>query len=68
MTATRPCYRHPRRVWMLACPDCTAWHLPAARARRDELAAVSTAGRNADPAASPPATTNVSPSTAYLVA
>jgi hypothetical protein len=45
MTATTPCYRHPRGVWMLACPECTAWHLPIAIAHRDEVAAVSATPR-----------------------
>jgi hypothetical protein len=37
MTAPTPCYRHPRGVWMAACSDCTAWHMAAALARRDEV-------------------------------
>jgi hypothetical protein len=41
MTTTTPCYRHPREVWIAACPDCTTWHLAAARARRDAVAIVS---------------------------
>jgi hypothetical protein len=34
MTAAPPCYRHPRGVWIAACPDCTAWYLAVAVARR----------------------------------
>jgi hypothetical protein len=45
MTTTTPCYRHSRQVWLAACPDCTAWHLAAACARRDAAAAVSPVGR-----------------------
>jgi hypothetical protein len=41
MTTTTPCYQHPREVWIAACPDCTTWHLAAARARRDEVATAS---------------------------
>jgi hypothetical protein len=40
MTTTTRCYRHPREVWIAACPDCTTWHLAAARAHRDEVAAL----------------------------
>lgn len=39
MTAITPCYRHPRGVWLVSCPDCTAWYLPRACARRDDAAA-----------------------------
>jgi hypothetical protein len=36
MSDLRPCYRHRRRgLWMVGCPDCTAWHLAAAKAGRD---------------------------------
>jgi hypothetical protein len=41
MSAMTPCYRHPRGVWLVACPDCTAWYLAAALARRDEVVAAS---------------------------
>ena len=41
MNAMTPCYRHPRGVWLVACPDCTAWYLTAALARRDEVVAAS---------------------------
>jgi hypothetical protein len=41
MTTTTPCYRHPREVWIAACPDCTSWHLAAARAHRHEVGALS---------------------------
>ena len=34
MPALNPCYRHPRKVWMAACADCTAWHLAIEIARR----------------------------------
>jgi hypothetical protein len=50
MTATTPCYRHPRGVWIAACTECTAWYLTAALARRDEVEAVWTTAR---PAARP---------------
>ena len=36
---TTPCQRHSRRTWMAYCPDCTAWHLTVARARRGPAAA-----------------------------
>jgi hypothetical protein len=29
MAHRHPCYRHPRGVWIAACPDCTAWHRTA---------------------------------------
>lgn len=32
----RPCYRHRSTLWMVSCPECTAYHLAAAIARRDE--------------------------------
>jgi hypothetical protein len=35
MTASTPCYRHPRRVWIASCQDCTAWHLAVAVGVRD---------------------------------
>ena len=68
MTATTPCYRHPRRVWMPACPECTAWHLPAARARRDELVASAATARVADRSTAPPEATRVRPAQLHLVA
>ncbi len=40
MTATTPCYRHSRRAWMAACPECTAWNLAASLAQRDGFGAV----------------------------
>jgi hypothetical protein len=67
MTATTPCYRHPRKVWMLACPECTAWHLPAARARRDELVAAA-AARVADRPTPRPEATCIPPAHLRLVA
>jgi hypothetical protein len=63
MTAPRPCYRHPRSVWISACPECTAWHLPAARARRDELAAPAAAR-----SVPPPEAARVPPAHLHLVA
>jgi hypothetical protein len=30
MTATTPCYRHSRGIWIASCSDCTAWHLAVA--------------------------------------
>ncbi|MCU1603900.1 MAG: hypothetical protein JWP46_365 [Modestobacter sp.] len=53
MTATTPCYRHPRGVWIAACTDCTAWYLTAALARRVEVGAGATTAR---PAARPDVT------------
>jgi hypothetical protein len=55
MTPTTPCYRHPRRVWMAACPDCTAWHMAVALARRNEVVPVRATARTTDRATSPPA-------------
>jgi hypothetical protein len=34
MTATTPCYRHSRGIWLASCQDCTAWHLAVALGRR----------------------------------
>ena len=34
MTATTPCYRHPRGIWIASCQDCTTWHLAVAVGRR----------------------------------
>jgi hypothetical protein len=68
MTPTTPCYRHPRRVWMAACPECTAWHLPIARARRDELVRMSSTARTAESAVSPPTATDVAPAALHLAA
>jgi hypothetical protein len=67
MTDTPPCYRHSRRVWILACSECTAWHLPAARARRDEHVAAATA-RMADRSTARPEATRVPPGHLRLVA
>lgn len=37
MTAQpRPCYRHRRTVWMVACPECNEYHLTAALVHREE--------------------------------
>ena len=68
MTATTPCYRHPRKVWMLACPESIAWHLPAARARRDERAAEAAAAREVDRPTPRPEATRVPPAHLRLVA
>jgi hypothetical protein len=35
MAHRHPCYRHPRSVWIAACPDCTAWHQATAAAARE---------------------------------
>lgn len=43
MTATMPCYRHSRGVWIAACDDCTTWHLAAAVARRAQVLPLPTA-------------------------
>ncbi len=40
MTATTPCYRHFRRAWMAACPECTAWHLADSLGRHADARAV----------------------------
>jgi hypothetical protein len=68
MTAPRPCYRHPRRIWMLACPDCTAWHLPAARARRDSLVSAAADARVIGGDTRRPDGTHVPPTPLRLVA
>jgi hypothetical protein len=47
MTATTPCSRHPRGVWMPACSDCTAWHVEIALARGDHVVAGVTTGPTA---------------------
>jgi hypothetical protein len=38
MAHRHPCYRHPRGVWMAACPDCTAWHRADRTEPRSEAA------------------------------
>jgi hypothetical protein len=43
MTATTPCYRHSRGVWIAACDDCTTWYLAAAIARRAQAVPLPTA-------------------------
>jgi hypothetical protein len=53
---------------MLACPDCTAWHMPIARAHRDEVLRLSAAAPTADRDASAPATTDVATAALHLVA
>ncbi|WP_436693727.1 MULTISPECIES: hypothetical protein [unclassified Geodermatophilus] len=37
MARNRACYRHTR-VWMAACPECTAWHLPVQITARNAAA------------------------------
>jgi hypothetical protein len=44
---------------MLACPECTAWHLPIARAHRDEVVRMSATARTVDRATPLPAATDV---------
>jgi hypothetical protein len=68
MTATTPCHRHPRTVWIVACPECTAWHLPAARARRDEHVTAAATARAADRSTARPGPTRVPPVHLRLVA
>jgi hypothetical protein len=68
MTATTPCYRHPRGVWMLACPECTAWHLPIARAHRDEVVRMSATARTADRATPLPTAPDGAPAALHLAA
>jgi hypothetical protein len=67
MTAPTPCSRHRRRVWMAACPDCTAWHLAVALARRDAVVSGTATALTADHATSPPAAANVPPAALRLV-
>jgi hypothetical protein len=68
MTAPRPCYRHPRRVWMLACPECTAWHLPAARARHNQVASTAATAGVADRFTPRPEPTDAAPRHLHLAA
>ena len=68
MTVTTPCYRHSREIWMVACPDCTAWHMAVALARRDEVGAVWTAPRPAARPTSRPEVTDVPPAVLRLAA
>jgi hypothetical protein len=68
MTATTPCYRHPRGVWIAGCTDCTAWYLTAALARRDEVVAAWTTARPAAFPTSRPGTTEVPPAVLRLAA
>lgn len=68
MPATTPCYRHPRGVWMLACPECTAWHLPIERAHRDEAVRMRATARTADRATPLPLATDVAPAALHLAA
>ena len=35
MSAVPVCHRHPRKLWIANCPDCTAWHLAKVLAYRD---------------------------------
>ena len=68
MTATTPCYRHPRGVWMVACPDCTAWHMEVELARRDEVVTAGTTVGTADRSTSWPEVRDVPPSAPHLAA
>jgi hypothetical protein len=68
MTATTPCYRHPRGVWIAGCTDCTAWYLTAAIARRDEAAAVWTTARPGARPTARPDVTAVPPAVLHLAA
>ena len=68
MTATTPCYRHPREIWMAACSDCTAWHMAVALAHRDEVVSVMDTARPAGRVTSPPAAAHVRPAALHLAA
>jgi hypothetical protein len=68
MTATTPCNRHPRGVWTVACPDCTAWHVEIALARCDQVADAVRTARTADRSTSRPGATDVAPAALHLAA
>jgi hypothetical protein len=68
MTATRPCYRHARGVWMVSCAACNAWHMAAALASRDQVVSVTAAARTTDRGASPLPATRVAPPALPLAA
>ena len=53
---------------MLACPDCTAWHLPAARARHHEVLTTPAAAPAADRFAPRAEATDTPPARLHLVA
>jgi hypothetical protein len=53
---------------MVACADCTAWHMAVALARRAELVSVAATARTADVATSAPTATDVAPVALRLVA
>jgi hypothetical protein len=68
MTATTPCHRHPRRVWTVACPDCTAWHVEIALARCDEVVASLTTAPTPDRSTCRPEAADVPPAVLHLAA
>jgi hypothetical protein len=68
MTATTPCYRHTRGAWMVACPECNAWHMEVELARRDEVVATLSTGRTRDRTASPSAGMDVLLAALHLAA
>jgi hypothetical protein len=68
MTSTTPCYRHPRDIWMVACPDCTAWHMAVELAHRDEVGPVRATARRADRASSGQSGAQVPPVALHLAA
>jgi hypothetical protein len=53
---------------MSACPECTAWHLPIARAHHDEVVRMRATARTADRATPLPLASNGSPATLHLAA
>jgi hypothetical protein len=52
----------------VACPDCTAWHMAAALALRDEPVSVGATARTLGVVTSPPAAASVAPVALRLVA
>jgi hypothetical protein len=66
MTATTPCSRHLRGVWVPGCPDCTAWHVDIALAHCDQVAAAVTTARTSDRAVRLPDAMTVPPATRQL--
>ena len=68
MTPTTPCYRHPRGTWMVACSDCTAWHMAVALARRDGPVPVRGSARMPDRSTSPQTATGPAPVALHLAA
>jgi hypothetical protein len=53
---------------MLACPECTAWHLPIERAHRDEAVRMRATARTADRATPLPLASDVAPAALHLAA